>query len=110
MHGVIDVLPAGDMAIIPDARRVGPLSSAARLLARSRKSWRKARDAPLADDKDAIREDKARVGAMDVVLINEIRRVRVLGEIARERGHNDEVFQLGADDLDGGEKCGCRHF
>lgn len=64
------------------------------------------RDAPLAGDEDALREDEARVGALDVVLLHELRRVRVLSAIARERGHDDTVLQLDAADLDGGEECG----
>ncbi len=55
----------------------------------------------MADNKDAVRDDKACFGKPDVVLLHKLRRVRVLGAVARERGHDDAVFEHYAANLDG---------
>lgn len=103
MYRIRDILPASDLFVVPDTRRVRPFS-AGWVCGQSYDITQGREYKPLAGYESPFRDDEACTGPLDVVFLHDIVWDRPQGTIAGERRHPDAVGDGDVTDFEWGEE------
>lgn len=60
---------------------------------------------PLMNDQNAFADNQTGASALDIILLHQVRRVRVGSTVPGQGRHGDAVLERHIADLDGGEEC-----